>query len=170
MAFAFVIGIALTVTIALCLRRSTSALYPSKRSIDLVTLAMRYQPMLRLLDGDDFRFLGEFGDTRLIRQARSERRAIFRAYLRCLRRDHARVCAQIRYVIVNSDVDRKDLAAALSQFERSFQVLIVLVYLRLLLHQLGIGSISASRLMTNLEKLRMEAAGLSAAVLIASPA
>ena len=71
--------------------------------------ASRYRPMLRLLSDED---LGTGGFSRpVLRKIRAQRRLLFRAYLRCLTKDYGRLLMGIRMVMVNSGVDRPDLAA-----------------------------------------------------------
>ena len=59
---------------------------------------LRYRPMERLLNGEDFRFLASQSsfDKNLIRKMRAERRKIFRGYLACLSRDFSLVAASLR--------------------------------------------------------------------------
>ena len=166
MALAFAAGFLVFALAAFLLRPSVLSSAPHGGSMDLLLLSVRYRPMLRLLDGADFQFLDASGDPKLIRRMRAERRAIFRSYLRCLRRDHARVCAQIRFIIVNSNSDRKDLAAALSRFEMSFQMLMVGVQVRLAMHALGLGKINAKGLMGSLDRIRIQAESLAGAPLM----
>jgi nitroreductase len=117
--------------------------------------------MLRLLDGSDFELLNEAGDPKLLRRIRSQRRTIFRGYLRSLGRDHARLCAQVRALIVASNTDREDLASALFRMEMTFQRLMLTVHVRLAVHALGIGSVTAAPLMQCFEQVRQHAESLS---------
>ncbi len=135
--------------------------------LDALTLASRYRPMLRLLDGSDFDLLNDADDPKLMRRIRSQRRAIFRSYLRGLRRDHARLCAQVRNIIVNSATDRKDLASALYRKELTFQALMFSVNLRLMLHSAGLGSVTAAPLMNCFEQVRRQAEMLSGSSAVA---
>ncbi len=119
-------------------------------------VATRYAPMQRLLDERDYRFLAAhpaFGKTRACK-IRAERREIFRAYLRCLGRDYARVCACIRMVMMESGMDRPDLAKALFRNRTLFAAALVGIELRLAVHALGIGTIDVRPMVASLEGMR----------------
>src|SRR5258707_4988519 len=75
----------------------------------------KYQPMARLLQEDDFRYLSAQPgySPRLGRRLRSQRRRIFRGYLRSLRRDFATLSMALRTLVLHSAEDRSDLAASL---------------------------------------------------------
>ena len=75
--------------------------------------ANRYKPMLRLLSDEDL----DFADAQpvLRGRVRARRRQIFRGYLRCLTKDYARLLQGVRQIMVESGVDRPDLAKALAK-------------------------------------------------------
>ena len=119
-------------------------------------VAARYAPMQRLLDEGEYRFLAAhpaFGKTRA-RKIRAERRDIFRAYLRCLGRDYARVCASIRMVMMESGIDRPDLAKALLRNRTIFTAALVGIEFRLALHACGVGTIDVRPMVASLEGMR----------------
>jgi hypothetical protein len=117
--------------------------------------------MLRLLDGTDFELLNAAGDPKLMRRMRTQRRAIFRGYLRSLRRDHAMLCDCVRALIVQSDSDQADLVSSLYRMETSFRFLVLGVNFRLALHALGANQVAVWGLMDCFEKLRSQAELLS---------
>src|SRR5262245_16680081 len=88
----------------------------------LVLSLEKYRPMERLLQEDDFRFLAAQPgfSPQLGRRFRTERRKIFRGYLRNLRRDFRRLSAAFRILIVHSVEDRGDLAASLMRMRVMF--------------------------------------------------
>ena len=92
-----------------------------------------YRPMERLLEEDDFRFLraapGYSPD--LEKRLRAERRAIFRIYLRRLRRDFVSLHRAARFAVAHGSQDRPDLAGALVRQWALFWVAYSLVNLRL---------------------------------------
>ena len=121
-----------------------------------VRVAARYAPMERLLDESEYRFLAShpaFGKTRA-RKIRAQRREIFRAYLHCMSRDYARVCASIRMVMMESGLDRPDLAKALLRNRTIFAAALVGIELRLALHACGVGTIDIRPMIASLEGMR----------------
>jgi hypothetical protein len=114
----------------------------------------RYRPMLRLLSDDDFTFISD--DSKLQRQLRTKRRALFRGYLSCLTRDYAHLLACVRQAMVQSGVDRPDLARALAKNRVLFAIAICKVELRLALHATGFGRVDISGLVNALETLRSQ--------------
>jgi hypothetical protein len=113
------------------------------RSGSLVLSPGKYRPMERLLQQDDFRFLstqpGYSPD--MGRRFRVERRRIFRAYLRSLKRDFARISLALRTLILHSAEDRGDLAAAVVRQRLMFAAGMFAVEGRLLLHAAGVSSV-----------------------------
>jgi hypothetical protein len=120
----------------------------------VTNMAQRYRPMARLLDNEDFEVLNAAGDNKLLRRIRSQRRTIFRGYLRCLRRDHALLCARVRSIMINSDSDRKDLAKGLLKIEWTFKFFLVGVNARLVMHAAGVGTVDVNGLLGSFEQVR----------------
>ena len=99
------------ITLALIfLYRKLSSQPDSEVALDqcLVLSLEKYRPMERLLQEGDFRFLAAQPgfSPRLGRRFRTERRRIFRGYLRNLRMDFARLSLALRVLIVHSVEDR----------------------------------------------------------------
>ena len=113
-----------------------------------------YLPMLRLLDAQDGNNAAQ----------RAERRRIFREYLRNLTEDYGRVLAGIRLAMVESDVDRPDLARVLWQSRLQFTLEIWRIDVRLRLHALGIGHSELPGLLEALGGLRVQTAMLADSV------
>lgn len=168
MAFLCVFVILLLAIGALTLRPRSSGTFAPGEDLDIFALSARYRPMLRLLDGSDFELLNDSGDPKLIRRIRSQRRAIFRGYLRSLGRDQRKLSAQIRSVMVAAETDRKDLASALFRMNTNFRLLMLAVNFRLVIHSAGIGTVPAERLMNCFEQLRGQAEILSGSPAMAS--
>ena len=97
----------------------------------------QYRPMLRLLVDEDIDFTSD-------KAARGEilagRRQLFRKYLHGLTEDYGRLLAGIRLTMVQSGVDRPDLAKALLQHRALFAVALCRIEFRLWLHAVGIGT------------------------------
>ena len=126
-------------------------------------VAHRYRPMLRLLSDDDLAFVS--ADRKLRRSLRTKRRRLFRGYLRCLTRDYARLLAGIRQTMVQSGVDRPDLARALAKNRVFFAIAMCKVEFRLAMHATGFGRVDISGLVDALEALRAQAIVFSTASL-----
>ena len=120
-------------------------------------LAARYRPMFRLLDESDCGFVaaGFPGSTNL-RRFRAERRSLFRVYLRNLGADHARIVGAIRDLLVESQMDRPDLAKALYRCQLMFALAMISVEFKLQLHALGIGTVDARSLVAAVEGLQLQ--------------
>ncbi|HYP13883.1 MAG TPA: hypothetical protein VEQ63_08155 [Bryobacteraceae bacterium] len=113
----------------------------------------KYRPMLRLLDDADFRFVSNQcgGDSALLKKLRSERREIFRSYLRSLIRDFNKLHMAARMVLAYAPEDRSDLASVLLKQRVAFTIAVLGVEARLALHTLGIGSVDVRALIGSLE-------------------
>ena len=126
----------------------------------LVLSPGKYGPMGRLLQKDDFLFLSRQAgySERLGRRFRMERRRVFRAYLRCLRKDFARVSLTFHTLILHSAEDRGDLAAALVRQRLLFAVGMLAVEGRLLLHAAGLNAITVdvSGMVESLETMQSQ--------------
>lgn len=115
-------------------------------------LNRKYQPMLRLLSEKDFAIVA--GSPELMKRLRAERRAIFRGYLHCLIKDYAQLLAGLRRVMVESSVDRPELARALAKNRVLFAVAICKVEYRLALHAAGVGTVDISGIVTAFDGMR----------------
>jgi len=114
--------------------------------------ATRYKPMMRLLSDEDLDFAGS--QPILREKLRARRRELFRGYLRCLVRDYARLLQGVRSIMVESGVDRPDLAKALAKNRVRFALALCSIELHLQLHALGIGKVDVSGLVDALDALR----------------
>src|SRR5260370_7986280 len=98
--------------------------------------------MERLLQGEDFRFLSSqpgFSSS-LGRHFRSERRRIFRSYLRNLSKDFSRVSMACHMLIIHAADDRGDLAKRLIRKRLMFRFGVVAIEGRLFLHTAAVGT------------------------------
>lgn len=120
-------------------------------------LAARYRPMYRLLDESDCGFIATgFPGNANLRRFRAERRSLFRVYLRNLGADHARIVGAIREMMVESQLDRPDLAKALYRCQLMFALAMISVEFKLQLHALGIGSVDVRALVGAVEGLQLQ--------------
>jgi hypothetical protein len=116
--------------------------------------------MLRLLSDEDLKFVA--ANSALHRTLKSNRRKLFRSYLRCLARDYGYLLAGIRSAMAGSAVDRPDLARALAKNRALFAMAVYRVEVRLALHSLGVGTVDISGLVEAFEGLRAQVNVLSA--------
>ena len=112
----------------------------------------RYRPMLRLLSEGDLEFAKSTPALR--RKVRARRRELFRGYLRCLTKDYARLLAGVRRMMVESGVDRPDLAKALARNRLTFALALCRIEINLQLHAIGVGKVDVSGLVEALGALR----------------
>jgi hypothetical protein len=117
----------------------------------------RYRPMFRLLDESDFEFIdsGVLGRSQL-RHFRAERRSMFRVYLRDLGADHTRIVMTMLKLLVESNLDRPDLAKALYRCKFMFGLAMVSIEFSLLRHALGIGTVDVRSLFSAVEGLQLQ--------------
>ena len=156
----FLIGFALIAALWVVIRRIGSAgrtLPITAEWIDELSME-RYRPMLRLLDGEDLRFLrSQPGFTRrMAAKLRAQRCQIFRGYLRSLSSDFGRICGAIKILMLQSRWDRPDLAAVLVRNQLLFATSMVLVYCRLACYRAGICGVDVSSLVRTFDLMRVE--------------
>lgn len=117
----------------------------------------RYRPMTRLLTESDFAFLAASGaDAGAVRRLRAERRRIFRAYLSNLVRDFNRIHRAARIFLLDSEQDSSQAAMRLMRIRVSFELALLRVRGRLVLHALGIGGVDVRRLLDSLDLVRAD--------------
>jgi hypothetical protein len=127
--------------------------------------AERYRPMLRLLSDEDLAFVS--ASAHLSRTVRARRRQLFRSYLNCLTRDYAYLLAGVRAVMVQSGIDRPELARALAKNRILFAMAICKVEFRLTMHAAGVGKVDVSALVGAMEALSAQVKILSASPMTA---
>ena len=116
----------------------------------------KYRPMLRLLSEDDYEFLASQAgyQGKIASQLRSERRKVFRAYLRNLVRDFHRLHYVAKMMAVHSAKDRPDFAVALLKQRLTFSAAVASLKVRLVLHAVGIGAVDVRNLIDSLDHMR----------------
>ena len=123
----------------------------------------RYRPMLALLDDwRDLEFLCRQPgfDRRMAVRLRRQRCQIFRGYLDSLADDFRKICGTLRVLMVNSAVDRPDLASALTRKQSEFRLCMLRARWRLLLYRWGRGCVDMGGLMDLFENLCGELQGM----------
>jgi hypothetical protein len=124
----------------------------------LVLAPGKYRPMERLLLEEDFRFLSSQPgfSARLGRRFRTERRRVFRAYLRSLSMDFGRVSKACQMLVIHAAEDRGDLAKGIIRQRLLFALGIFAVEGRLLLHAAGVGTVDVHGLVVSLETMQAQ--------------
>ncbi len=123
----------------------------------------KYRPMERLFVEEDYEFLAaQPGFNREIyRRLQAERRRVFRRYLHALGRDFDRLLGAAKILLVHSAEDRPDLAKMLVRQRLMFSYALATVHCRLVLQELGIGTVDVRPLVGALDSLRMELRSIS---------
>jgi hypothetical protein len=124
----------------------------------LVLAPGKYRPMERLLLEEDFSFLSSQPgfSARLGRRFRTERRRVFRAYLRSLSMDFGRVSKACQMLVIHAAEDRGDLAKGIIRQRLLFALGIFAVEGRLLLHAAGVGTVDVHGLVDSLEAMQAQ--------------
>ncbi len=140
------------------LRVFSSGSQPSGTIAAGENLAIRYRPMERLLDESDYEFLAAQRGIapQVVSKLRSARRKIFRSYLQSLRSDYSRVSFALKMLMVDSAVDRPDLAKVLMQNKILFTKTLMRVEFQLTLHAMGVGTVQIGGLIEALEAMRLQ--------------
>jgi len=115
----------------------------------------RYKAMERLLEDTDYEYVGTGGNRnkRIEHQLRSKRIQIFHDYVNCLAQDFTRICKAIRKLMVDSDVDRPDLAGLLMKQNFVFTLAILHIEFNLILYRFGIGNPDGKALVQSLDTM-----------------
>jgi hypothetical protein len=163
MALAFGSLVALFAVLFFTLRSRRAGDRVAIENLDIFSLDARYRPMVRLLDRSDFELVSSAGDPVLLRRLKSQRRAIFRGYLKSLSRDHARLCAHTRAVLLNGGAESGESVVALHRAEIIFRLTVLSVSCKLVLHAVGLRNVRMWGLMDSFEKIRLQAESVSTA-------
>lgn len=158
-----VVLVALAIAFALLIRRLVAPTVTECSPEWLNTFSMtKYQPMLRLLERQDFAYLeAQAGySARQLRKLRTERRRIFRAYLRNLIGDFHRLHLSARMLVINAETDRPELASKLLTMKLTFTYAVLIIEFRLMLHSLGLGTVEVRNLLRAVENLRIDVGSL----------
>jgi hypothetical protein len=135
----------LGVATVLLLRTFFTTCISYAQSFDRADFSWRdYRPLQRLLDPYDFDFLRRRGVAEArVRQVRRERRQIYRLCLRSLAADFNQIQQKLSMVLVQSPVDRPDLATLLARQKVQFYRHLVLAEAGLVLHACGVDRMPA---------------------------
>jgi hypothetical protein len=115
----------------------------------------RYRAMERLLHDADYQYLAsKSGNNKTLeKQLRDKRIGIFHSYITCLSQDFTRICKAIKKVMVDSQVDRPDLAGLLMKQHFIFSLTVLSIEVRLVLYNVGIGTPDGRDLVASLDAM-----------------
>jgi hypothetical protein len=117
-----------------------------------------YAPMERLLDERDFIFLAEQPgyDRRIARQLRSERKEVFKGYLRRLVCDFNQLLRIAKFMIVYGSSDQGEFAKSLWRQQLTFYCAVYILRCRLAMYPLITGAWDVGRLIGAVQVMRSE--------------
>lgn len=126
----------------------------------------RYKAMERLLEEADYQYLAakSHNNKQLQKRLRDRRVHIFSSYLNCLSQDFTRVCNMIKKVMVDSQVDRPDLAGLLMKQHFVFTFTVLSIEIRLVLYNFGWGAPDGRSLVRSLDNMTAHLRTLSLVV------
>jgi hypothetical protein len=115
----------------------------------------RYKAMERLLEETDYQYLAaKSGDNKKLQKRLRDRRVhIFSSYLNCLSQDFTRICNAIKKVMVDSQIDRPDLAGLLMKQHFIFTLTVLSIEIRLVLYNFGWGAPDGRSLVRSLDSM-----------------
>jgi hypothetical protein len=118
----------------------------------------KYRVMGRLLHESDFRFLATQPgfSPQIGRRFRTQRRRIFRGYLRNLRKDFNSMSLAVQALIVHAGEDRGDLAVALMRQRLVFMLGMLAIEARLLLHAVGVGAVDVGDMVESFQAMQAQ--------------
>ena len=124
----------------------------------------RYKAMERLLDETDERFLRSHQTfTRQEeKKFRSQRVKLFRGYMHQLSEDFNRICKALKLLMVESRIDRPDLAGLLLKQQFTFSLAMMAVEVKLILYGVGWAGVDVKALMEPLTTVRAQLQALAA--------
>lgn len=117
-----------------------------------------YRPMLRLLDGEDLRFLGtQPGFTpKMATKFRIQRCQLFQRYLGTLDDDFKRICTALKLLMVQAQQDRPDLASVLVWNQINFAYGLMMAQFHVTCYRYGIGTVDVTGLVKLFDGMRLE--------------
>ena len=115
--------------------------------------SFRYLPMRRLLSAEEEEFWMQSTDGSAARREefRSERRRLFREYLRLISSDFGRLSQGVRLAVVHASEDRSAEVSQLLSLEWSLRKLLWKAELSLMFHWIGVKPIDATQLINALQ-------------------
>jgi hypothetical protein len=130
----------------------------------------KYRPMERLFLEEDYDFLAAQPGfhPKIYGKLQTERRRVFRHYLRCLRKDFGRLSTAAKTLLLMAPQDRPELARSILKQRLLFSWALWGVEFRLALQVVGLGTVDVRRLVGAMETMREQLRHLSVSVQPAS--
>lgn len=124
----------------------------------------RYKAMERLLDETDRQFLRSHPkfDRQEDKKFRARRVKLFRGYMHQLSEDFNRICKALKLLMVQSRIDRPDLAGLLLKQQFIFSLAMMAVEVKLILYGFGWAGVDVKTLMEPLTTVRAQLQALAA--------
>ena len=122
----------------------------------------RYRVMEQLLDEADQKLAACAGDEAAAQDIIKVRVRIFREYMQQLSEDFNRICKASKAIMVNSEVDRPDIAGSLMRQQLSFSFLMMSVEMKLIVFGFGWRGVDVSSLTRTLNGMRAQLQSLAA--------
>jgi hypothetical protein len=122
---------------------------------DKLSLEAYYRPMRHLLDPDELACARALEGVSQLqwKEFRGQRIRAFRSYLSDLKTDFRRLEFKLRYLILAGSAGDADLVHSLNRLRAKFGLGMLMLEIRLLAFQMGVGSISIASLLDEIEEL-----------------
>ena len=124
----------------------------------------RYKAMERLLDETDGQFIRSHQKVsqQEVKKFRAQRVKLFRGYMHQLSEDFNRICKALKLLMVQSRIDRPDLAGLLLKQQFTFALAMMAVEVKLILYGFGWAGVDVKALMEPLTTVRAQLQALAA--------
>jgi hypothetical protein len=129
---------------------------------DAIFCPTRYRVMEQLLDEADQNLVACAGDREAEHKFRQQRVRILHGYMQQLAEDFNSICKATKVLMVNSEVDRPDIAGSLMKQQLLFSFLLMLVELKLIVFGFGWRGVDLSSLTRTLNGMRAQLQSLAA--------
>ena len=129
---------------------------------DAIFCPTRYRVMEQLLDEADQNLAACRGDREAEHKFRHQRVRILHGYMQQLAEDFNSICKATKVLMVNSEVDRPDIAGSLMKQQLLFSFLLMLVELKLIVFGFGWHGVDLSSLTRTLNGMRAQLQSLAA--------
>jgi len=129
---------------------------------DAIFCPSRYRVMEQLLDEADQKLAACAGDREAERKVGKLRVRILRGYMQQLSEDFNRICKASKDLMVNSEVDRPDIAGSLMRQQLLFSFLMMSVEMKLIVFGFGWRGLDVSSLTRTLNGMRAQLQSLAA--------
>jgi hypothetical protein len=156
--FGVVLSVVLVVSgiVLSCMSRQLSLGSAQQTPLSIDGPVESYEPMLRLLSQGDLSLLRRHAaySSDMESKFRAERCRIFRVYLRSLRGEFRQTCTALKLVMLQSQVDRPDLASLLLRSQVNFGYRLAIIQVNVAFYRFGIGTVDCAELLAPFRGIR----------------